>query len=206
MTESPAAQRGSTQNRHSAGPPALRNHPTLKSSSWEISSTRSAPPLLPATPPMWTTAAPSAPAETEGKPLCFNHVGRFCRFLNNPSRSISLKLLSCFLLLHLRSNQHIRRWNNNILLQIKHQSDTAHLEIQPHRDHRDSHRDGWRLHGVRQLEETREERVPVWWPPVTTSVFISGGNIHLWAQRWRGNIRNRHKADLQPTARWDPPC
>lgn len=84
-TESPAAQRGSTQNRRSAGPAALRKLTRLKPSSWKSSSTGSAPPSLPAAPPKRTTAAPSAPAEARGGPLCFSHVGLFCSFLKDPS-------------------------------------------------------------------------------------------------------------------------
>lgn len=76
-TASPAAQRGSTHNLSSAGPPTLppswRNHKNLKSSWWNISSTRSAPRLTALL--IWATAAPSAPAETKGQPLCFKHVG-----------------------------------------------------------------------------------------------------------------------------------
>lgn len=105
----------------------------------------------------------------------------FCCLLKNPSRGVAINLFSSFICLHLRSPHCVGPWNNNILPPIKHCSDRSHLEIQPGRDHCESH-SRCRWSGVRQLEAAREECVPVRWPHVATCVSTPGGNVHMWPQ------------------------
>lgn len=122
-------------------------------------------------------------------------------FPENPLTRRRFKRVLCFILGHLRSQLHIRPRNNDILLRPERDSDPAHLEIQPHTDHPDWHRDEWHLHAVRQLETTGEGRVPVRGPPLTRSVSVSGRDVHLRDQQPRGNTRNRHEGEIQEKSR-----
>ena len=74
---SPAAQRGSTLSLRSPGPPSLRLTTPSRSnpqSSWRSSSSTTSAVLWRSQTLIWTTAAPSAPAEARRKSLCLKQV------------------------------------------------------------------------------------------------------------------------------------